>query len=144
MTVYLFALGIGVVAGLRAMTAPAAVAWTSSLGWLASPWTRWIFTLLAVGELVNDQLPKTPPRTVPVQFGTRIVSGAVCGGAIAAPRGSIALGAVAGAVGAVIGTLGGKAARAKLAAAFGGDRPAAILEDVVAIAGGILIAWAAR
>jgi uncharacterized membrane protein len=30
----LFALGIGVVAGLRAMTAPAVVAWAAYVGWL--------------------------------------------------------------------------------------------------------------
>ena len=33
--------------------------------------------MLALGELVTDQLPTTPSRTVPVQFGTRIVMGAL-------------------------------------------------------------------
>ena len=71
--VLLFALGIGVVAGLRAMTAPAVVAWAAHLGWLnlagsyfafmGSKWAVAIFTLAALGELVNDQLPKTPART---------------------------------------------------------------------------------
>jgi uncharacterized membrane protein len=37
-------------------------------------------------------------------------------------------------VGAVAGTLGGYAARAKLAALFGRDLPAALIEDVSAIA----------
>ena len=32
--IYLLALLIGVVAGLRAMTAPAAVSWAAYLGWL--------------------------------------------------------------------------------------------------------------
>ena len=44
-----------------------------------------------------------------------------------------------GVVGAVIGTLGGAAARGRLAAAFGSDRPAAFIEDAVAIGGVILI-----
>ena len=49
---------------------------------------------LALVELVTDQLPTTPSRKVPVQFGGRIVSGAFCGavlgaaagGAVARPR----------------------------------------------------------
>ena len=149
MTLYLLALLIGVVAGLRAMTAPAAVSWAAAFGWidvsgtwlafLASPWTRWIFTLLAIGELVNDQRPSTPSRTVPIQFGGRIVMGALSGAAIAGLAGG-----VLGIVGAVIGTLGGKAARARLAATFGSDPPAAFIEDAVAIAGAALIAMALR
>ena len=139
----LLALLIGIVAGLRAMTAPAAVSWAARLGklnlsgtWLAflgHAWTPWILTLLAVVELVTDQLPSTPSRTVPVQFGTRILMGAACGAALTAGAGSMLLGAVVGIAGAVAGTLGGRALRARLAAAFGRDRPAALLEDAIAI-----------
>jgi uncharacterized membrane protein len=143
---------IGVVAGLRAMTAPAAVAWAAAAGspdlsasWLAFlgfRFTPWIVTLLAVGELVTDQLPSTPSRKVPVQFGTRILMGAVCGAALAIPDDMLIVGALAGAIGAVLGTLGGAAARAKLAAAFGSDRPAALIEDLVAIVGAAAIVCA--
>lgn len=150
--ILLLALLIGVIAGLRAMTAPAAVSWGAHLGalnldgtWLAFlgyTWTPWILTLLAIGELITDQLPSTPSRTVPIQFGTRILTGALCGATIGATVGSLATGAVAGGVGAIIGTLGGRAGRAKLAAAFGKDRPAAIIEDVVAIGGALLIVFA--
>ncbi|HWS87704.1 MAG TPA: DUF4126 family protein [Pyrinomonadaceae bacterium] len=149
MSVYLLALLIGVVAGLRAMTAPAAVAWAAYLGWLnlggswlaflGNFWVRWILTALALVELVTDQLPSTPSRTVPVQFGTRIVMGGLSGAAVGASGGSWVGGLVAGAVGAVIGTLGGRAARARLAAAFASDRPAAFVEDAVAIVGGALL-----
>ena len=66
-------------------------------------------TALALGELVTDQLPATPSRTVPIQFGTRILMGGLTGGAIGATGGALAIGVVAGAVGAVIGTLGGRA-----------------------------------
>jgi len=69
----LFAAGIGVVAGLRSLTAPAVVAWAANLGWInlhnsplafmGSKWTVVIFTALAVVELVADQLPSTPART---------------------------------------------------------------------------------
>jgi uncharacterized membrane protein len=149
MTAFVLPLLIGVIAGLRAMTAPAAVSWAAHLGWLklestslaflGYAYTPWIFTVFAIGELITDQLPSTPSRTVPVQFGTRIVVGALTGAAIGAHGGSLATGAVAGIIGAVIGTLGGRAVRGKLAAAFGQDRPAALIEDAVAIVGAYLI-----
>ena len=154
MSVYLFALLIGIIAGLRAMTAPAAVAWATYLGrldlsgtWLAffgNVWARWILTALALVELVVDQLPSTASRTVPVQFGARITTGALSGAAIGAAGGSWVGGLVAGIVGAVIGTLGGHAFRAKLAAALGSDRPAAFIEDAVAVGGALLIGVALR
>jgi uncharacterized membrane protein len=59
--------------------------------------------------------------------------GAVCGAALTAGTGSMLLGAIVGIAGAVAGTLGGRALRARLAAAFGRDRPAALLENAVAI-----------
>ena len=154
MSVYLFALLIGVIAGLRTMTAPAAVAWAAHFGrldlsgsWLAffgNVWARWILTALALVELVVDQLPSTASRTVPVQFGARITTGALSGAAIGAAGGSWVSGLVAGIVGAVIGTLGGRAFRSRLAAAFGSDRPAAFVEDAVAIGGALLIVMALR
>lgn len=149
MSLYLFALLIGVVAGLRAMTPPAAVAWGAHLGlyslegtplaWVGGTIATWVFTALAVLELVADQLPKTPSRKVPVQFGTRIASGAFCGAALGMTQDAGIGGAVAGALGAVIGTLGGAEARGRLAKAFGRDLPAGLLEDVVAVIGAALI-----
>jgi len=149
MHIYLLALLIGIVAGLRTMTAPAAVNWAAYLGWLPLQNTPLAFlgyvavpnvlTLLAIGELIADQLPKTPSRKVPMQFGARIVSGALCGAAIGAAAGTLAGGLVAGVIGAVIGTLGGAEARARLARAFGRDVPAALIEDAVAIVGAYLI-----
>ena len=148
-TVLLLALLIGIIAGLRAMTAPAAVSWAARLGWLklaptslaflGYAFTPWIFTALALGELVTDQLPTTPSRKVPVQFGTRLLTGGLSGAAIGAGSGQLVAGLLAGVVGAVIGTLGGAAVRGRLAAAFGQDRPAALIEDAVAIGGAFLI-----
>ncbi|WP_087001634.1 DUF4126 family protein [Rhizobium sullae] len=143
---------IGIVAGLRAMTAPAAVAWGAALGWfdvsqtplafMGYRWTPWVLTLLAAVELITDQLPTTPSRKVPMQFGARIIMGALAGAMIGAPGGSLIAGLVAGIVGAVVGTLGGATIRAKLAAAFGKDLPAALIEDAVAIGGALLIVGA--
>lgn len=154
MIILVAALSIGIIAGLRAMMAPAAVSWAASLGWLhldgtwlaflGYRYTPWMFTLLALGELVTDQLPSTASRKVPVQFGARILSGAFCGAAIGASSGTLVGGAVAGAVGAVLGTLGGAVMRARLARAFGQDRPAALIEDAAAIVGAIVIVTAFR
>lgn len=140
---------IGVIAGLRAMMAPAAVSWAAHLGyldvragwlaWLGYRFTPWILSLAALGELVTDQLPSTPSRKVPPQFGARIVMGALSGAAVASSTGSWIVGLVAGALGAVAGTLGGAAARGALARGFGSDRPAAVLEDAVAILGAAAI-----
>ena len=154
MLVYLLALLIGIIAGLRTMTAPAAVAWIIYLEhrsldgtWLTllgNFWVRWILTVLALIELIIDQLPSTASRTVPVQFGARIMTGAISGAAIVATSGSWAVGLLAGVAGAVVGTFSGRAFRAKLAAAFGSDRPAALTEDAVAIMGALLIGVALR
>jgi uncharacterized membrane protein len=81
---------------------------------------------------------------MPLPFGARILTGALSGAAIGAGGGSWVGGLIAGAVGAVIGTLGGHAFRAKLAAALGSDRPAAFIEDAVAIGGALLIVVALR
>lgn len=147
--IYLLSLAIGIIAGLRAMIVPAAVSWGAYLGvlhlegtwlsFLSKPWLPWVLTVFAIGELITDQLPTTPSRKVPVQFGTRIVTGAFAGAAIGVAAGSWIAGSVAGAIGAVIGTLGGAAARGKLAASFGRDLPAALIEDAVAAGGAFLI-----
>lgn len=81
--VLLLALLIGVVAGLRSLTAPAVVSWAAFLGWinLHGTWASWmgnfvtvvIVSVLAVAELVNDKRPKTPPRTVTPVFAVRII-----------------------------------------------------------------------
>jgi uncharacterized membrane protein len=154
MSVYLLALLIGIIAGLRTMTAPAAVAWAAyfnrldlSGNWLAflgNVWACWILTALALVELVIDQLPSTPSRKTPIPFVARILTGALSGAAVGTAGGSWVVGLVAGAVGAVVGTLGGHAFRARLAAAFRSDRPAAFIEDAVAIGGALLIVVALR
>ena len=146
---YALAFLIGIIAGLRTMTAPAAISWAAwsghlalEGGWLAFlgySWTPWIFTVLALGEFVTDQLPSTPSRTVPMQFGARLLSGAICGAAIAFPHHVTIRGLLAGMCGAVVGTLGGHAFRARLAASFKKDPPAAFIEDAIAIAGAWLI-----
>ena len=154
MILLLWALLIGIVAGLRTFTAPAVVSCAAHLGWLplgntalaflGSVWAVCILTVMVFVETVVDQLPSTASRTVPVQFGGRIITAALSGAAIAAPAESAIAGGIAGIVGAVIGTLSGLAARTKLAAAFRNDTPAGLIEDAVAIVGAIVIVLVIR
>ncbi|TFV60655.1 DUF4126 domain-containing protein [Mycobacterium sp. PS03-16] len=150
--VLVLALLIGVVAGLRAFMAPAAVAWAAMLDWIAldGTWASWlahpitvtVLTILAVGELVTDQLPKTPSRKTPMQFIARLLSGGFAGAVIGTAFGYTFGGLGAGVVGAVLGTLGGYEARKRLVARNGGrDLPIALLEDGVALGGGLVVAW---
>jgi uncharacterized membrane protein len=146
-TILLLAFLVGVAAGLRAMVTPAIVSWGARLGclhlngtWLAflgALYTPYVFTVLAVVELVTDKLPSTASRKVPVQFGARLISGALCGAAISATGGVWVLGLIAGVVGAVAGTLGGATARTRLITDIGAV-PAALVEDVVAVGCAVL------
>jgi uncharacterized membrane protein len=138
----------GVASGLRALIGLTAVSWAAHFGilplehtWLAFlgyAFTPYILTLMAIGELVNDKLPKTPSRLVPPQFISRIVTGALCGLAIGLSRNGMIIGLMTGIAGAVAGTFGGAKARSFLARMFGRDLPAALLEDAVALGIGAL------
>jgi uncharacterized membrane protein len=150
--VILLALLIGVIAGLRALTAPAVVAWGAFLGWIDvdGKWSEWVahpitVTVLTIGllvELVTDQLPKTPSRKTAPQFITRLIMGAFAGAVIGSAFFHTFSAMGAGIVGAVLGTMAGAAARERLASARSGqDRPGAILEDVVAVGGGFLVSF---
>ncbi|BBZ33260.1 DUF4126 family protein [Mycolicibacterium confluentis] len=148
--VLLLALLIGVVAGLRAFSAPAAIAWAAALQWinLDGTWASWmgnwfvviLLTVLAVVELVTDQLPKTPSRKTPVQFGARLVTGGLAGAALGTAWGYTFGGLGAGMVGAVIGTLVGYELRRKLSDKVGVDLPVALTEDAIAVLGAFGIA----
>jgi uncharacterized membrane protein len=152
MSIYVLAFLIGVVAGLRALTPLAAVSWAARLGWLHldNTWlaflayaaTPYIFSVLAIGELINDKLPKTPSRKAPTGFIARIVTGTLCGAALGVARQSLVGAAAMGAIGAVAGTLGGYEFRSRLVKATGGrDLPIALLEDVIAVGGAFLIVY---
>lgn len=145
------AIGIGVVAGLRSLTAPAVVAWAAHLGWInlhnsplsfmGSKWSLGIFTILALVEFVADQLPGTPARTAPVGLSARIATGSLCGACLAfAGSASLVVGAVAGAIGGVAGAFAGYHTRVGLVRSLRlPDVAVAIPEDLVAIALGLLL-----
>jgi uncharacterized membrane protein len=149
MSTYILAFLIGVVAGLRALTPLAAVSWAARLGWLhlENTWlaflgfaaTPYIVSLLAIGELINDKLPRTPSRKAPPGFIARVVTGSLCGAALGAATQPL-IGALVGVLGAVAGTLGGSEFRSRLVKATGGkDLPIALLEDAIAVGSAFLI-----
>ena len=150
-SVIFFCFLIGVIAGLRALTAPAVVCWGAHLGWLHFTGTGFsfidsiitlcIFTLLALVELTTDKLPKTPARTSGPGFIARIIMGAFSGAALAiAGAGSLVIGAVLGIIGALVGTFAGYHVRRYLTTQVKlPDLPVALLEDLIAILGGLFI-----
>ena len=146
----LFAFLIGLFTGLRSLTPAAAAAWAAHLGWLklerplsliGSVPSVIVFTLLAVGELVADKLPKTPNRTSTIGWIARIVMGALTGAVIASAGGQGALlGALLGAAGGVVGCFAGYQARTRIVKALGKpDIYVALIEDVVAVAGSLWV-----
>jgi uncharacterized membrane protein len=139
------ALGIGFVAGLRSLTAPAAVSWAAHLGWLnlqGSPLAFMgstaavvIFSILAMGEYVTDKLPRTPSRTRPGPLMARIVMGGLAGACLSVSAGRLLVaGMVLGGIGGVIGAFTGYEVRRRLVSGLKvKDTLVAVLEDLVAI-----------
>jgi uncharacterized membrane protein len=146
-----FAFAIGIIAGLRSLTAPADTAWAAHLGWLhvvgtpfrfmGSVVTVAIFTVLAVVELVTDKLAATPSRLALPGLCARIVLGGVSGATVAAAGGQAwAVGAILGALGGVIGAWTGYQVRSGLVRALKcPDFVIAVAEDLVAICGGLFL-----
>jgi uncharacterized membrane protein len=147
-----FAFLIGVIAGLRALTGVMVASWAARLSWIhldgsylsfmGSTITAVIFSALALAEIVNDKLPKTPPRTALPSLIIRIVLGAFAAATLTMGAGGVAwVGALLGAFGAVVGTFGGYQARMRLVRALGvPDFVIALVEDVIAVGGGFLLA----
>lgn len=114
---YLKAFKIGVIAGMRAITAPALLSHKlvrtiptkepkKPVHYLAQPLVAIGLEVLAGMEILGDKIPHGPNRTSPPQFITRIASGATCGAFLSEVEGAPApIGAVLGGLGAVVGTL---------------------------------------
>ena len=151
--VFALALGIGIVAGLRSLTAPAVVAWGAHLGWLnlhdsplafmGSTTAMAILSLLAIGELIADKLPMTPKRTAPAPLIARIITGGLCGASLVAAVGkslvagmgkSLVAGILLGGIGGVVGAFLGYSVRRRLVNNFHiKDLVVAVSEDAIAI-----------
>jgi uncharacterized membrane protein len=141
--VFLLALGIGIVAGLRSLTAPAVVAWGAHLNWLnlhdsalafmGSTAAVAIFSLLAIGELIADKLPGMSKRTAPAPLIARIITGGLCGTCLCAAEAKALLaGVLLGGIGGVIGAFLGYNIRRRVDLHIK-DVVVAVCEDVVAV-----------
>jgi uncharacterized membrane protein len=137
------AAAIGVVAGLRSLTAPAVICWATRekmIRPLDSLPARIVLARstkkiaeFAVGELIADKLPGTPNRISPLPLAFRAISGAACGAAVfAASDEPPKKGAAYGALGAIAGAFAGFYLRKRLSRRF----PAfaiALAEDALAV-----------
>jgi uncharacterized membrane protein len=141
---------LGVVTGMRSLTAMAVLCWFAYRGdlplddtwafWAAKLVTAIIFTVLAVGEYVVDKLPKTPNRTAPAGLLARVVIGGLVGAIVAAGlNGSEVEGVILGVGGALVGTFGGFLVRRDIVLKLGcKDWPVGLVEDVSAVVCAVL------
>jgi uncharacterized membrane protein len=144
--VFIFAIGIGLVAGLRSLLAPAVVAWAahfdllnlngSPLAFIGSRIAVAIFSIFAIGELIADKLPKTPKRTAFGPLLARILLGGLSAACFFAAAGkSLLAGAFLGGIGGFIGAFAGYEIRRRIVINLHiKDFLVAICEDLVAIA----------
>jgi uncharacterized membrane protein len=111
---------LGLAVGLRAFSAPAALA----LRHRPLNGARRVLLVAAVGELIADKLPATPSRLERRGLTGRVLSSTISGQLVAGPRG-----AARGVGAALASALAGSALRKRRPGAF-----AAVCEDGVAIA----------
>jgi uncharacterized membrane protein len=141
--VFVLVFGIGIVAGLRSLTAPAVVAWGAHLSWLnlqgsplafmGSTTAVAILSVLAIGELIADKLPMIPKRTAPAPLMARMITGGLCGACLCAAVGkSLLTGMLLGGIGGVMGAFVGYGIRRRLDLHVK-DLVVAVCEDLVAV-----------
>ncbi len=135
------------------MTPPALVCWAAYLGWLHFAGTRLaflshrstliVFTVLAVVELIADKLPNTPARTATLGLTARIVFGGACGLALATSADvSLVFSVLLASIGAIVGAFAGyHCRRLVVLKAHVPDLAVAVVEDLIAIAGGLLMLY---
>src|SRR5688500_2102984 len=146
----LFAFLIGLFAGMRSLTPPAAVAWDAYLGWLrlarrlclmGSLHAVVILSELAIAQLIIDKIASTSNRTAPLGLIARIVTGGFTGACVSLGGGQSAfVGAGLGLLGGIVGCFAGYQARTRLVRSLRmPDFNVALLEDLIAIGGSLLI-----
>jgi uncharacterized membrane protein len=110
---YVKAICMGVIAGMRSMSAPALVSnhlahhdseelANSSFSFMGSPRVAQALKIAALGEMVADKLPIIPDRISPGPLAARILSGALCGASLCTAEGARApIGAIGGGLSAI-------------------------------------------
>ena len=141
---------MGVVTGMRSMTALAVLCWFAWLGRLPETgWAAWsatavaaiVFGLCALGEYAGDLSPRAPSRTAAFPMTVRLlfggVAGALCAHALSEP---VVGGALFGVGGVLIGAYGGVRVRVWAASKVGRDWPVGVAESAVALGMALLAA----
>ncbi len=144
-------LGLGAVAGVRSMSAPALLSRSASRGdigniegtpfaFLASPRTARILTVLAIGEALADKLPFSPNRISAPGLIGRMASGALVGAALfAAAERRAAIGAGLGLLAAAAASYPSYYLRVKTQEKLGAPNWAVgLVEDTLAEGAGLL------
>ena len=150
---YLRALGMGTVAGMRAVTAPMLLSHLlvkspagelnfSRLHYLQLPKVALGLKLAAGAEILGDKLPNVPDRTILPELLARVLSGAVVGASLAmANKQNTLTGAFIGGAAAAASSYLFRFLRKKLVSTTGlPDVSIAVLEDALALTGGYRLA----
>jgi len=136
---------LGFTTGLRSLTPMAVLSWYAWLEYLpiSGTWAGWagrlsvaiVFTVLALGELAGDKMPRVPNRTSPLPLIFRLGMGGLAGAiAATAMNGPGLEGVLLGAVGALLGAFSGFMVRRDLVEKIGcKDWHVALVEDVITI-----------
>ena len=143
------ALGLGAIAGLRAMAAPAILSRsvvegrlggleTTPFAVLGSPRVSTALQVLEVGELIVDKLPIVPSRTSPPPLLGRAASGALVGAALFASGGRrTVMGGALGAASAMAAAYAAERLRLQITQRLGVPNViAGLLEDGIVLFGG--------
>lgn len=128
---------VGAVCGLRTFTGPAILA--AQGGWGDGRAAR-LLPAVGVGELVADKLPVMPARSDAPLFAGRVLSGVMCGAAVAglAGKGTVRS-ALAGGLAAAAAVVPSERLRAAVGRRTGAPDPVlGVAEDVLAV--GVLLA----
>lgn len=146
---YAQAIGLGAVAGMRAMSAPALLSYAATTGQneglsktpLASQNVSKTLGLLAVGEMIADKLPAIPDRTSTSSLAARAASGAFAGAAIFnSEKKSVGIGAAVGALAAVASAFAAFQVRRKAGKELNVPDPVvALVEDALVVSAGFAI-----
>jgi uncharacterized membrane protein len=146
MMTWLFAIPLlGVVTGMRTMTAMAILCWFAYAGhlplddtwafWAAKLITAIVFSIFAIGEYVVDKLPKTPNRTAPFPLIARLIFAGLVGAIVAAGLNGSGVESVILCIGgALVGAFAGFLIRREIVIRLNSkDWPVALVEDASAI-----------
>ncbi|WP_260735809.1 DUF4126 domain-containing protein [Tunturiibacter lichenicola] len=146
MMTWLFAIPLlGVVTGMRTMTAIAILCWFAHVGHLPveDTWAFWsaklvtaiVFSVFALGEYIVDKLPKTPNRTAPFPLIARLVFAGLVGAIVAAGLNGSGVESVILCIGgALVGAFAGFLIRREIVIRLNSkDWPVALVEDASAI-----------